>query len=953
LTAEKKKTIWWHALCLLRYSVVPALLCCLCDLQAQTTGGLSVQDLERDMVRAEALLRSFKNDSAGILATKTIAALKQRNMLDSPLGLKAQLLEGSALERDEQNELAVQKLQHVWERSRDKKQWDVLAQAGLSIALLYEKLGRRDQSREYLQQTQSAIDDHGLDSIYPSYAIRIASWHRIFGDRDSSMYYVQEALRTAPMFGKNLEEANGHMLAGILLRDSLPELMLKHSFDGLRLYYKIEDYVGCGYMYTGIAEYYYRDKKDYPRALMYNDSMIAMANKAIEAGHEKHTTISLTYQFRGAILKQLGQIDSAWFYLKKGYEMELKDFQENTAAKVIEIDARYTDDKKTEQIEDQTLALRLRNTQLRYSIITTILILFLAGGLLFGFYKQRQAKRKLSEQNKLIQAQSEKLKSLDAAKSRFFANVSHELRTPLTLMLGPVKTLLQGNQLTEKQTRLLQTVNQSGQQLQQLVNEILDLQKLEMGKMELHEKPTGLAGFFGRYAAQFESLAHRKQIDYSFETTVGDEVVANIDQEKCRQIIYNLLSNAFKFTPESGRIKVSFSFHKDTLQLEVADTGSGIHPDDLPHVFDRFFQTNRPDKPSVGGTGIGLALCHEYAHLFGGKIEVESTLGKGSIFQVAFPLKMDESRQSAVGAKRNPDEERNRDSSRETGDVRIAPAVELAKEHIPPTTSSESKPTILVVEDNPELQDYIRLILEEKYSVLTAGNGQAALNRLLPTAHPAQGAATAHHASVVASCQLILSDLMMPVMDGYQLLEKLKNDDATRHIPVIMLTARAEAGDKLKALRIGVDDYLTKPFDEEELLARIENLLKNRAVRELVQREEQPGTASPILAQAEADWLADFEAYIRAHIADDALSISFLAQEFSMSESTFLRQVTRITGLSPKQYLQEVRLHAARELLESKTYSSVSQVSEKVGYSNVRTFTRSFRERFGKLPSEV
>jgi AraC-like DNA-binding protein len=168
-----------------------------------------------------------------------------------------------------------------------------------------------------------------------------------------------------------------------------------------------------------------------------------------------------------------------------------------------------------------------------------------------------------------------------------------------------------------------------------------------------------------------------------------------------------------------------------------------------------------------------------------------------------------------------------------------------------------------------------------------------------------------------------------------------------------MLTARAEVRDKLRALRIGVDDYLTKPFDEEELLVRIENLLKNRAVRELVQREEQPSTTSAVLAQADAEWLADFEVYIRAHLADDSLSISFLAQEFAMSESTLLRQVTRFTGLSPKQYLQEVRLHSAREMLENKTYSTLSQVAAKVGYTDARTFSRSFGQRFGKLPSEV
>jgi YesN/AraC family two-component response regulator len=195
---------------------------------------------------------------------------------------------------------------------------------------------------------------------------------------------------------------------------------------------------------------------------------------------------------------------------------------------------------------------------------------------------------------------------------------------------------------------------------------------------------------------------------------------------------------------------------------------------------------------------------------------------------------------------------------------------------------------------------------------------------------------------------------MMPVMDGYQLLEKLKNDDATRHIPVIMLTARAEAQDKLKALRIGVDDYLTKPFDEEELLARIENLLKNSAVRQTeVAAELKEETPLPTMSQADHEWLETFEAYVQKHFSSDILSVSTLARKFAMSESTLLRLLKRLTGLSPLQYLQEVRLNEARRLLENRRYDSIAQVASMVGYDDTRSFSRSFRQRFGKLPSEV
>lgn len=892
----------------------------------------SISSVESDLAHAEALLRSFKNDSAGMLARRSLAALKEQGMLDTPLGIRMQLLEATALERDEQNELALQKLLHVEELSLKKKQWDALAKSCLTLALLHEKLGRGEQSLEDLRQTKSVIAAHALDSIYPYYAIRTSSWHRIFGDRDSALYFAQEALRTAPQFNLNLEEAIGHMLMGILLRESAPKKSLRHCLSALRIYQALEDYTGCSYVYAGIANHFF-DQKDYPLAMAYNDSMIATAHKAISLGHEKHGSIAKAYRFRGAVFKELGRSDSAWHYMRKGYEMELNDLRGSTAAKVIEIDARYNDELKTRQLEEQTLALRLRNSQLRYSTMTAVLILLLAGGLSLGLYKQRQSKRKLSEQNKLILQQSEKLKTLDAAKSRFFANVSHELRTPLTLILGPVKTLLQENQLSEKQTRLLQMARQNGRQLEQLINEILDLRKLEAGKMELHREPVVLADFFNRHFTQFESLAERREIEFSFQTDFSPSTIGLIDAEKCRQIIYNLLSNAFKFTPPGGRITATVNQSNDTLLIQVADTGPGIHPDDLPHVFDQYFQTIRPDKPAEGGTGIGLALCQEYARLFGGDISVESAPGQGAVFTVAFPLALSEEPIDPLSSTPKSWQAVSMPSPR--------PAWSL------PTAN---RPTILVVEDNADLREYIRLILSDKYHVLTAGNGEGALNYLYP------GANRLPHSLQLPTAppQLILSDLMMPVMDGYQLLEKLKSDDATRHIPVIMLTARAEAGDKLKALRIGVDDYLTKPFDEEELLARIENLLKNSAIRQTeVAAEPKEETPLSIMSQADHEWLETFEAYVQNHFSSDILSVSTLARKFAMSESTLLRLLKRLTGLSPVQYLQEVRLNEARRLLENRRYDSIAKVASMVGYDDARSFARSFRQRFGKLPSEV
>ena len=588
--------------------------------------------------------------------------------------------------------------------------------------------------------------------------------------------------------------------------------------------------------------------------------------------------------------------------------------------------------------ENQSLELSLRKNQLRNSLIIIGLSLLLVAGLLIGLYWQRQGKRELAAQNDLIRQQAEQLASLDAAKSRFFANVSHELRTPLTLLLGPIQTLLKGGQLNDKQRQLLQMATQSGKQLEELVAEILDLRKLEMGKMELKTEPTELNVFFRRITAQFESLAQRKGIDFRYEMSGEREAVVEIDLPKFRQVVQNLLSNAFKYTPAGGLVEARLSYRDGRLQLRVADSGAGIHPDDLPHVFDRFFQTTRPDKPAEGGTGIGLALCREYARLFGGAISVESALGRGAVFLVEFPV-LSVGNWQLAGADDTEPVQLAGAGERERGGegARELPSVKLGRD--------EATSTILVVEDNPELQDYIRLILSEKYEVVTAENGREALDYLLSDTdrqlHLPPG-----------NCHLILSDLMMPVMDGFQLLEQLKSNAATRQIPVIMLTARADLRDKLHALRIGVDDYLLKPFDEEELVVRIENLLRNQVARQEESSTDDDEPSTPARESEDEEWLDRFENYLQQNLSSDILNVPMIASEFAMSESTLLRQLKRLTGLTPAQYLLEMRLDHARRLLETGDFRSIAQLAAEVGYTDSRSFSRSFKKRFGKLPSE-
>lgn len=593
---------------------------------------------------------------------------------------------------------------------------------------------------------------------------------------------------------------------------------------------------------------------------------------------------------------------------------------------------RYYTRLENERLEaeqtSQALELQLKNNQLVSLLIMAAFALLLAAGLFFGYRKQQQRRRELHQQNSLIQEQAEQLKTLDQAKTRFFANVSHELRTPLTLILGPIRTLLQEDQLNAKQVKLLKMADQSGERLQQLVGEILDLRKLELNIMGVNLQPTSIATFFSRHLSQFESLAERNAVEFFIDIGVDEQIVANLDREKCRQIVSNLLSNAFKFTPSGGQIKAAVSLQEEVLHFSVADTGPGIHPDDLPHVFDRYFQTSRPEKPIEGGTGIGLALCQEYVHLFGGAITVTSEMNEGTTFALSFPVTLVESVSQApvqpLKTEYFPSEDRLPN-----------------KKETPPQWSNQQRPSILVVEDNPDLSDYLQLLLSDKYEVVTAENGRRAWDYILP----GDGSGPAR------DFQLILSDLMMPVMDGFQLLEKLKATDATRHIPVVMLTARADVRDKLRALRSGVDDYLIKPFEEEELMVRIANLLENRAARQSAAPETEPAASTPLISSEDQRWLEEFEEFVRQYLSSDLLSVPMLADAFAMSESTLLRQLKRLTGLSPVQYLKEMRLEKARQLIEDNTYNSIARIAYEIGYSDPDSFSRAFKQRYGKTPS--
>ncbi|MFK7948861.1 MAG: ATP-binding protein [Saprospiraceae bacterium] len=515
----------------------------------------------------------------------------------------------------------------------------------------------------------------------------------------------------------------------------------------------------------------------------------------------------------------------------------------------------------------------------------------------------------------------------DVAKTRFFSNVSHELKTPLTLIISPIKRLLKNKNISKEDYYLMQSIEKNSLQLYDLTQQLLEFAKFEFDTVEVKNVNDNLEKSMRKLYEDFKSLATYKKIDFQFTYQGHSNLIIETDHYKLTTIVKNLLSNAIKYTIENDTITFGVTEFEDTLEITVEDTGSGIHKSDLLHIFDRYYQAQIMNSLVEGGTGIGLAICKEYAALLEGTITVKSVFGEGSKFTVTLPKKLAEKTSKPLLIP----------TSNNLNSLPLVIQDDTIKPHLP---------TILLVEDNMDLQQYIQLILRPSFNVIIANHGQEALNILKTESQ---------------NIRLIISDIMMPIMDGYEFLEQLKQLPDYVEIPVIMLTALSDMNNKIKALRYGIDDYIPKPFTDEELLVRIDNLLDNATQRMEYQQQEEELTPSPIkdaiipatsdISYTDNSWLEELEQKVLENYSDYDFSVEQLAHLMAMSISSLFKKTKRIIGLTPMQYIKEVRLLEARKLLEIRKHTSVKEVVYSVGFKDVRNFSRNFKKRFGKKPS--
>jgi len=539
--------------------------------------------------------------------------------------------------------------------------------------------------------------------------------------------------------------------------------------------------------------------------------------------------------------------------------------------------------------------------------------------------------REISRQKEELETQSEKILEIDKIKSRFFANISHEFRTPLTLIQSPIKKRL-AEATSPKDLREYTVINQNATRLLQLVNQLLDLSRLESGALALKASNAELISFVTPIVEAFQSLAEVKMIQLSLDFQAS-AISIYLDPEKLDKIINNLLSNAFKFTPSGGEVTVSVrSFNKSErfpdgyAEIQVTDTGIGIGKEHLPKVLNRFYQVDSSQTREYEGTGIGLAITKEFVELHQGELTISSELGAGTSVMVRLPLGKSHLHEGEFT------EEEIRRVEQQTATESVSKGILSDNGH---SLIYQPAETILIVEDHDDLRHYIRENLAEQYHIIEASNGEQGIELALSQIP-----------------DLIISDVMMPKVDGLQLCKKLKNDEKTSHIPIIMLTAKADIESKLEGLGTGADDYIPKPFDINELQLRVLNLIQNRKkLQEKYARQVllKPGALE--VKSADERFLQKILTIVEEHVGDTSLGVDSFAREACMSTAQLYRKLTALTGYTPNDFIKHIRLQRAADLIDKKV-GNIADVAYQVGFNNLSYFAKCFKEKFKTTPSE-
>jgi signal transduction histidine kinase/DNA-binding response OmpR family regulator len=665
---------------------------------------------------------------------------------------------------------------------------------------------------------------------------------------------------------------------------------------------------------------------------------------------------SMALQYFSGIYEMKGDLAKALQYGWQYAKIRDSVMRHEQIKLVKEMEVQY----KAAEKENAIKLLEKDRSQQRaviWAVLATLALLFLAVLRIYRSYQQRtRDNQQLTAVNTTLTAEKieterqleeearerERLNEMDAFKSRFFTNITHEFRTPLTVVLGITGQLQSQLQTWAKEdaqqgvSGKLSLIKRNGENLLRLINQILDLAKLESNALKMNYVKGDVLAFLRYIAESMHSMANAQNIMLRVESAPGlsGQVIMDYDSEYLSHIVQNLLSNAIKFTPSGGRVILRLAVEpeaggKAAALITVADSGVGIAQADLPFVFDRFFQARNQEHSKSGGAGIGLALTKELVRTMGGEISVESQEGHGTIFFVRLPIT-----QNAQAS----------DHFMALTPAPLPSTLPFEGRTIAPNAYSDERPTILVLEDNPDVVEYLMSSLAPYYTLDFAYNGRAGIEKALESIP-----------------DLIISDVMMPEKDGFEVCDTLKKDERSSHIPIVMLTARADVESRLTGLRRGADAYLAKPFVEEELLIVTENLLELRrklqskyakSALDNVPIEENASKEVAGVEDVENVFLKKAIAHIEAKIDDAEFGNEELARKMTMSESQLHRKIKALTQQSLSIFIRSVRLRQGRALLET-TNLSISEVAYAVGYTDPAYFSRTFSAEFGFPPTSI
>jgi len=791
-------------------------------------------------------------------------------------------------------------------------------QRGISIVLsniggVYLLTSKLEEAREYFYKCL-AIDRTNDDQEGIVYTLtRIGVANQKMGEFDAAIAYYDTALVMAQELNFRIDESIllGNIGSTLRSLDNYEE-SLNYLFSALKIKKELQRKGSAAHTCNDICETYLKlgnplEAKKY-------------ALQAIELA----THVDVNQQRVGLYLLadceyELLDYKNAYDHLVQSNVITDSMFTNESESRMNELEVKYQSDKKEQEIENLKVineSARFRNVSYAGAAISFLIL----GGLLY--YLQRIRIRR----NRLL---LEKEKELDRMKSRFFANISHEFRTPLTLILSPLDDLIHKIEQTNIKKQL-QVMKRNAGRLLELVNQLLDLSKIESGKLSVNLSSSDIISVIKGVSMSFHSIAEQKNIRLELDV-LPNQLIINYDRQKIETILTNLLSNAFKYTPENGIITVQTKVisrngilkNKEVIQIAVVDNGEGIPEEDIGQIFDRFYQSDNSQLLQQEGSGIGLALTKELVELHNGNISAISTIGEGT--QIKFQLPVDLLPQNS----QHIDAISNSENASKFHEV---PEIELEREeHV-----DSQLPVILLIEDHKDVRNYVQEILNDTYCVNIAEDGEKGISTALELMP-----------------ELILSDVMMPKKDGYEVCEALKNDPRTSHIPIILLTAKSDSEDKITGLMTKADDYITKPFILRELLLRIENLIESRKL--LREKYKNEGILKPKeIATNSIDeiFLKKLVELVEENMSDENFGVEQLGDEIGMSRSQLHRKLKALLDQSPNQFIRSFRLHRAHDLLKQQS-ATASEIAYQVGFSSPSYFTKCFHEQFGYTPSDL